>query len=76
MPNNMNKDPSCTEILLVNHADYLASFGDTPPPATVALAIANTDTQSHFLSVDEEDGIDKTELTGNITGQHPTPWGC
>ena len=65
--NNMNKDPSCTEILLVNHADYLASFGDTPPPATVALAIANTDTQSHFLSVDEEDGIDKTELTGNLT---------
>ena len=43
---------------VIDHADL---------PATVALAIANTDTQSHFLSVDEEDGIDKTELTGNLT---------
>ena len=65
--NNNSKHSTCPALVLVNHADYLASFGDTPPPATVALAIANTDTQSHFLSVDEEDGIDKTELTGNLT---------
>ena len=65
--NNNSKHSTCPALVLVNHADYLASFGDTPPPATVALAIANTDIQSHFLSVDEEDGIDKTELTGNIT---------
>ena len=62
--NNMNKDPSCTEILLVNHADYLA-IGDTPPPATVAVAIAGTDIRSHFLSVGAG-GIDTIGL-GDVT---------
>ena len=60
------KDPSCTEILLVNHADYLATFA-TPPHATVAaaVAVASTAILSHFLSVGEG-GIDTTGL-GDVT---------
>ncbi|MCA8835667.1 MAG: transferrin-binding protein-like solute binding protein, partial [Proteobacteria bacterium] len=61
---NMNKDPSCAEVLLVNHADYLATFA-TPPPATVAAAVASTAILSHFLSVGEG-GIDTTGL-GDVT---------
>ncbi|MCA8835781.1 MAG: hypothetical protein K8953_11935, partial [Proteobacteria bacterium] len=56
------KHSTCTELVAVNHADYLASFGDTPPPATVAEAVADTDIPSHFLSVGADGVIDRAGL--------------
>ncbi len=62
------KHSTCTELVAVNHADYLASFGDTPPPATIAEAIADTDFASFFLSIGENGVIDKTGLNSINAG--------
>ena len=64
------KHSTCTELVAVNHADYLASFGDTPPPATVAEAIAdiaNTNITSFFISVGADGILDTTGLATSTT---------
>nr|MCA8835517.1 hypothetical protein [Pseudomonadota bacterium] len=64
--NNNNKHTSCTERASVNHADYLASFGDTLPPATLVEVTTGTDVPSHFVSIGENGVIDGEGLTGQI----------
>ena len=57
-PNPCVKAGNC----MANHAAWLGSFGASPPPATVAEAIADTDIPSHFLSVGADGVIDRAGL--------------
>ncbi|MCA8835182.1 MAG: hypothetical protein K8953_08870, partial [Proteobacteria bacterium] len=64
--NNNSKDPSCTEVLLVNEADYLA-IGDTPTTITEAIAGADLNIVSFFTDVGDDGVIDRGETVFTAT---------